>query len=323
MLARTAVENRGLLPAPVAAAVFPGDVVVSVAQSLPAVESWQWLNSVMVPPMFIQSAPPGRPQRAIMMHDHTALSGQIARAFGNAEFEPPSPLDEVVYAIANHDAGWAAFDRDPATDPETGMPYSVFSTPARHILPTSRASPDFNERHHLYSGLLSSMHTWGIYNGRYGFSSAGRLNRIAPEDKPAVEAMLAHELERQGRLKAVLARSRETADWVQDDKLFQNYKLLQLCDLLAIYFNYTHAEARAEQTFTHAPRSRSDDVSVTIRPRGNGVYALAPFPFASSGSEFAFAAREINPRQHEAEGGWSGVLWRAPVVWETFKLVSG
>src|ERR1700730_17229882 len=95
--------------------------------------------------MFVQSAPPGRPRRAIMMHDHAALSGQFARAHGNAEFEAPSPLDLVVYIVTNHDAGWADFDRDPVTDPQTGLPSTVFGTPAPHILSTSRGSADYNQ----------------------------------------------------------------------------------------------------------------------------------------------------------------------------------
>jgi len=273
--------------------------------------------------MFIQSAPPGRPHRAIMMHDHAALSGQFARAFGNAEFEAPLPLDLVIYIIGHHDAGWAAFDRDPVTDPQTGLPYTVFGTPARHILPTSKGSPDYNQRHHPYCGLLSSMHTFGIYNGRYGFSSAGRLNRISPDDKPAVEAMLAVELERQKALKAELGRSAETATWVEEVRLFQNYKLLQFCDLLAIYYNTTHAEQRSEQIFTHVPMGRERDVSVTIRPKAPGVYALSPFPFAADGAEFAFAARSLVPGQHEREDGWSALLARTPTECETFRLVAG
>lgn len=273
--------------------------------------------------MFIQSAPPGRPNRAITMHDHAHLSGQFARAFGNEDFEAPDPLDLVVYAVANHDAGWTTFDRDPATDPGTNLPYSVFATPARHILPTSKGSPDYNERHHPYSGLLSSMHTWGIYNGRYGFSAAGRLNRIAPEDKPAVDAMLAHELERQAALKAELARSPETAAWIAEDRLFQNYKLLQFCDLLAIYFNYVHPDLRAEQTFTHVPKSRGEDTTITIQPRGDSTYALSPFPFACDGAEFAFPGRPITPGQHEREGGWAVVLRDTPTEWERFTLIEG
>ena len=272
--------------------------------------------------MFIQSAPPDCAHRAIMMHDHAALSGQFARAFGNAEFEAPVPLDLVVYIIANHDAGWSAFDRDPVTDPQTGLPYTVFATPARHILPTSKGSPDFNQRHHSYCGLLSSMHTWGIYNGRYGLSSASRLNRISADDKPAVDVMLAAEVERQTALKAELGRSIETADWVEEDRLFQNYKLLQFCDQLSIYFNTTNAEKRAEQVLTHVPVSSSRDVTITVRPKSLGVYALSPFPFASDGAEFAFAGRPLSPGQHEQGGGWSAVLSRTPTDWETFRLVA-
>jgi hypothetical protein len=273
--------------------------------------------------VFIQSAPPGRPHRAIMMHDHAALSGQFAREFGNVQFERPFPLDLVIYIIANHDAGWMVFDRDPATDPNTGLPFTVFGTPARFILPTSKGSPDFNQLHHPYCGLLSSMHTWGIYNGRYGFTSAGRLNRIATNDKPAVDAMLAGELERQAELKTKLGASSETADWIEEGRLFQNYKLLQFCDLLAIYFNTIHANERAEQTFMHVPISRDRDVTVTISPKSSGIYAVSPFPFAADGAEFAFAGRSISPGQQEREGGWAQVLARAPTEWETFRLVPG
>lgn len=272
--------------------------------------------------MFIQSAPEGQPRHAITMHDHAHLSGQLARAFGNADFEAADPLDLVVYVITNHDAGWAAFDRDPATDPETRLPYSVFSTPARHILPTSKASPDYNERHHAYCGLISSMHTWGIYNGRYGVSSAGRLDRLSPDDRPAVEAMLQAELDRQTRLKDELSHSAETATWIEERRLFQHYKLLQFCDLLAIYFNYTHPALRAEQAFTHVPISRDRDTDVTIRPAGDGVYALSPFPFAASGAEFAFPSRPIAPGQNEPDGSWASVLRTTPSRWERFTLVA-
>jgi hypothetical protein len=271
--------------------------------------------------MFIQSAPEGLPRHAVTMHDHGNLSGQFARNFGNAEFEAPDPLDLVVYAIANHDAGWAAFDRDPATDPDTGLPYSVFATPARYILPTSKASPDYNERHHPYCGLLSSMHTWGIYNGRYGVSSEGRLNRLSPQDKPAVEAMLQAELDRQARLKAELSRTPHTAAWIEQSRLFQHYKLLQFCDLLAIYFNYTHTTLRAGHTFTHVPISPDRDTDVTITPAADGTYVLRPFPFAVSGAEFAYPMKLIAPGGHDSRGGWALALRATPNRWERVTLV--
>ena len=65
--------------------------------------------------MIIQTAPEGKPHLAIMMYEHTALSGQFARAFGNERFEPTEPRELMVYVTVHHDAGWLDFDRDPVT----------------------------------------------------------------------------------------------------------------------------------------------------------------------------------------------------------------
>jgi hypothetical protein len=69
------------------------------------------------------------------------------------------------------------------------------------------------------------------------------------------------------------------------------------------------------------PLNAEEDAAVTIQPQARGVYALAPFPFAPHEAEFAFAGRRVTPRQHEANGGWSAVLKRAPTEWERFWLV--
>ena len=106
--------------------------------------------------MIIQTAPAGEPRLAVMMYEHTALSGQFARAFGNDRFEPVWPNDLMFYVVSHHDAGWAEFDRDPVTDETTGLPYNLVETPAKYLTVTSRRSPDFNERHHPYCGLLEA-----------------------------------------------------------------------------------------------------------------------------------------------------------------------
>src|SRR5262245_52841654 len=205
--------------------------------------------------MIIQTARAGDGRLAVMMHEHTALSGQFARAFGNDQFEPAQPAELVTYVVSHHDAGWAAFDRDPVTDEATGLPYNLIETPAQHITRTSALSPAFNERHHPYCGLLSSMHSWGLYNGRYGISSMVLIDRIPPQDRPLADTMLDAELARQQRLKAEIANDPDAAAWLDERHVFQNYKQLQFFDTLALYFNRTHREARTEQTFTHVPRN--------------------------------------------------------------------
>jgi hypothetical protein len=273
--------------------------------------------------MIIQTAPAGEPRLAIMMYEHTALAHQFARAFGNARFAPPHPCDLFFHVVLHHDAGWAAFDRDPATNPQTTLPYNLVETPAEHIIVTSRGSPDYNERHHPYCGLLSSMHSWGLYNGRYGLSDMVLIDRIAPQDRPMVQRMLDGELARQQRLKAELARDGAAAAWIEERRLFQAYKQLQFADTLALYFNRVHPSERGETRFEHVPLSATEDTAVTVRPRSPGVYEVAPYPFAADAAEFAFASRPIAPGQCDASATWAGALAASPTAWERFRLVAG
>jgi hypothetical protein len=272
--------------------------------------------------MIIQTAPAGTPRLAVMMHEHTALCAQLARAFGNQAFESLEPFDLMVYVIAHHDAGWTQFDRDPVPDPKTRLPYNLIETPAEYITVTSRLSPDFNERQHPFCGLISSMHSWGLYNGRYGLSSHVLIEQLSEKDRPLTTRMLAGELERQTRLKGQISLDTELAGRLNEKHLFQNYKQLQFIDTLALYFNRIHPSERGAQTFEHVPRTAGEDATITIRPGEDGYYMLSPFPFAAADAEFAFAGRQIAPGQNEATGGgWCEVLRRAPTVWERFRLV--
>jgi hypothetical protein len=271
--------------------------------------------------MIIQTAPKDSPRLAIMMHEHTALSAQFARAFGNERFEPVHPGDLMFYVVSHHDAGWSEFDRNPVTDEKTGLPYNLVETPAEHITVTSRRSPEFNERQHPYCGLLSSMHSWGLYNGRYGLSDLVLIKTIPLADRPLAERMLEGELERQKRLKEEIAKDSRTGAWLEEAHLFQNYKQLQFFDTLALYFNRIHPSERGEQKFPHVPLNARQDVSVAIRPTQSGIYELSPYPFAADGAEFAFAGRLIEPGQRR-NGGWSSVLKETPTQWESFRLVA-
>jgi Protein of unknown function (DUF3891) len=271
--------------------------------------------------MIIQTAPAGTPRLAVMMHEHTALCGQFARAFGNDAFESLAPLDLMVYVVAHHDAGWLEFDRDPATDASSGLPYNLIETPAQYITVTSRLSPEFNQRQHPYCGLISSMHSWGLYNGRYGLSDHVLIKKFPEKERPLAEQMLAGELARQKRLKDEIGKDPHLSARLDEKMLFQNYKQLQFLDTLALYFNRIHPSERGPQTFEQVPLNAESDAAVTIRPREQGVYSLSPFPFAPDDAEFAFAGRRINPRDRETNGGWPSALKEAPTEWERFKLV--
>jgi hypothetical protein len=271
--------------------------------------------------MMIQTAPQGAPRFAIKMDEHTALAGEFAEAFGNERFEPVEPRELLLYMVANHDKGWVDFDAAPKTDPKTGLPYNLIDTPAQDITRTSAGSPEFNEKRHPYCGLLSSMHSWGLYNGRYGMSDKVLIDSIPAHERHLADRMLEGELKRQARLKAELAEDPETAAWIEEGHLFQNYKQLQFFDTLALYFNRTHEAARGEARFEHVPMNAREDATITLRPLRPGVYALTPYPFRDSPARFRFCGRYIKPADRETD--WSALFAHAPLEWQEFTLLAG
>ena len=277
--------------------------------------------------MIVQSAPEGQedgPRFVLTLQEHLELVGQLAETFGNDEFDrAEEPREEFYFMARNHDKGWQETDETPPLDPKTGLPYNLAETPIPMMVQIGPRSIEFNEKHHPYCGLVDSMHMWGLYNGRYGFSDKVLINMIPEEHRPALQDMLDNEEARQTRIKAKLAADPETAAWVEEKHLFRNYKLLQLFDTLALYFNCTHESGRAETTFTHVPKNLDEDVDVSIWPMGEGRYGLAPYPFREDGFEISFSGRYMSPFGPDDRPDMVEVMRSTPTERQTARLVAG
>jgi hypothetical protein len=276
----------------------------------------------------VQNAPAGEARFISTMVEHNDLCGQFARAFGNDVFEPLEPFDEMVFVIGHHDRGWAELNENPGMVPETGMPSGLGTTPMPIGLGTSAKSPDYNEAHHLYCGLLSSMHSWGLYHERYGYTNfkvrpGGSTSVPVNEDYAAeTKTMLDSELARQDRIKAALASDPEFGAWIEEKHLFQNYKQLQFCDTLALYFNIRHESERGVEVFTHVPKSNDEDVSVTVTPQGDGTYGFDPFPFQGDRLEVACGGRYLKPNANGAAPDDMGAFLRSlPTTAQNFTFI--
>lgn len=270
--------------------------------------------------MIIQSdAATGR-HFAITMDQHTALAARFAEAFGNARFEPVAPREPVLFMVRHHDHGWAELDAAAPVNPATGLPYNLVETPLAEIVATSSASPDFNERHHPYCGLLSSMHSWGLYNGRYGLSDKVLLDQVPPDCRARVARMLDGEAARQARLRATLAADPATAPWLEHDHLFQNYKQLQFFDTLALYFNRTAEGAREATRFEHVPLDRTRDATLSLHPVGPERYVMDPYPFAGTSAGFHFEGRWVEPLPADGTDDFAARLAATPVASQRFTI---
>jgi hypothetical protein len=270
--------------------------------------------------MIIQTSPPGQSHFVIEQTDHARSCGQLARAFGNSDFSPPIPRELVIYVVDHHDEGWAAVDGRGEQSPITGLPYNLTQTPLPYLLQTSQGSPDFNEKRHPFCGLLSSMHTYGLFNGRYNLSDFIFIDKIPAEQKTAADQMLAAELERQARLKAALAAGPAAQPWIEEAALFANYKLLQFFDTLGLYFHTTCAAERLPALFRNVPDGRGRDHTVTITPQADSSYRLTPWLFADDSLEFFVEGRYLTPQP--AGTDFQQIFTETPKERQTYRLTA-
>ena len=249
--------------------------------------------------MIVQSNSDNQGNFIMTMDQHTAFAAQLAQYFGNQQFEALNPQEQMLFVVRHHDAGWQYLDDLVLRDGDTGLPYNLGQTPFEKIIETSQLSPDFNSKVHPYCGLLSSMHSLGLYNGRYGMSDKVLLGNLGDKNRQLADRIFLKEKTRQDLLKAELSENSETAFWIEEKNLFQNYKQLQFFDTLALYFNCSSEEYRKEDSFFHVPESRAKDVSVRIKPIGLNQYQLTPYPFNANHIELSFYGRYMNPADEE------------------------
>lgn len=274
--------------------------------------------------MIVQAAAPGvaadAPRFVIAQREHARVAAQLAAAWGNAAASPLEPRDLLLRLVEEHDRGWDDIDAAVGRDAATGLPWNLVSTPLPVVVASSARGPELNEREHPLIGLLSSMHAWGLYNGRYGLSDKIFVDAVPAEHRPAVDDMLAGERARQDRLRAALAADPSTAGWVADDVVMHNYQLLQLFDTLALYFNCAPDQARATARFPRVPLRRGEEATLTVTRIAPHTYQVAPYPFATSPCVITCAGRWLAPQPEGTD--MTDALADAPGDVETITLVA-
>lgn len=269
--------------------------------------------------MIVQVAPDKQTAFVIRQQDHAEISGQFAEHFGNEDFEGLDPKDALVYVARHHDDGWEDIDGNPQLDPNTGFVYHLTQTAMHLLLATGNQSPNANEAHHPYSGILSSMHTYGLYHGRYGLSDKVFIEIVSDEWRDKIKAMLAIEVDRQQRIKSEL----QDSNLVEEAVLFHNYKLLQFFDTLALYIQTLPPSQVGESQFLHVPRAVGDDVTVTAKHDGNHVISLSPWVFDVPSFEVRTKGRMMTPISPDEADNLPDLFSQTPLTIQSYTFQRG
>jgi hypothetical protein len=242
--------------------------------------------------------------------DHSRLVGQLAAHWGNAQFAVPRPYDAVVRAAFYHDYGWLSYETNPIIDAKTGETPDFRQVGARQLA-SYQWCVDWMTGIDRYSGLIVSMHRTGLWRGRYdtiAYPNAYNPRALGPE----IEAFIArHEAWQEGE-----RRQHDGAE------VWTNYHLLQVWDLLGLYFC---CQEPCEDHIEPVPRAfgaiKADGVRLTMNPLSPRKVAFDPYPFDVRPFHVQLSCKRLASVTWPDLEAFRRAYFQAPVELMDFELV--
>ncbi len=233
----------------------------------------------------------------IEQEDHTDLSAQFAAHWGNNEFSRPEPYHSVLFGTIYHDSGHREMEADLPIDVERGVPYAIGRTPPG--LRKNEAdviNAKWIKTRDPYAALLVSMHHAGLRKERYD-----TVRKRADDGQAPVP-----------QTQGIDSAFGDLADWQQEivnelglndararESFFHNYRLLQVFDLLSLYFcrdGFKKGEMQ-NVVLEQVPVKAGSDKVVDIRLDVTGPNALrmTPYPFDEPSLSVCMKTRVMAP----------------------------
>jgi Protein of unknown function (DUF3891) len=229
---------------------------------------------------------------------HAWVSGQLARRWGNDEFDRPEPFDEVCLGAEQHDVGMAEWDLAPALNPETGRPRSFMEMPLLEHLGLWSAAPSKVLTQSPYAALIVSMHGRALYD---------RRDTMEPgtDESRAVARFVEEQTRFQQDLIANLGEPQERAD--RNQVLVWALDFLSLAPLLGWI----------PDTVPVPKRLGEPDAELEVKPAGPLALTVDPWPFGEDELRIRYQGRRLEGR-YETDTELHAALREAP--WTTITV---
>jgi hypothetical protein len=241
--------------------------------------------------------------------DHSRLVGQFAAHWGNARFEGVQPYDSVVRAAVYHDYGWLAYETSPVITDAGETP--DFRQVGAKQLDSYQWCVDWMTGIDRYSGLLVSMHRTGLWRGRYGtiaYPTGFNPRALNDATEEFIKRHEAWQEEEQRRLDPAQVRI--------------NYRLLQVWDLLGLYFCCADpGDDRIEPVPQSYRAGTGEGVSVKLHAEGKRRVALDPYPFEARPLKVQLTAKRLGTQQWPDLASFRRDYFQAPTELLEFELV--
>jgi hypothetical protein len=243
--------------------------------------------------------------------DHSRLVGQFAAHWGNARFATPRPFDTVARAAAFHDYGWLRYETSPILDETRRTPGFRQIPLTAEQLASFQWCIDWLTGIDPYAGLIVGMHGTGLWRARYGVVAYPTAHnpRIMT---PALEAFIADNERRQEAARAGYDPS----------EVWTNYHLMQVWDLLGLYFCCQDPTADHIDPVPLAyGADRAAGVRMALAPKDRFTVAFDPFPFGTAPCAVQLATKRLARQTFADLDDFRRAYFQAPTELMTFRLV--
>ncbi|MFZ2061677.1 MAG: DUF3891 family protein [Candidatus Binatus sp.] len=202
--------------------------------------------------------------------DHSQLVGQMASHWGNNLFDSPKPYDSVVRGAIYHDYAWLLYETSPRIDPSSHQPYGFLQLPlGKSQLAAYQWLLDWMNNQDPYSALLMSRHRTGLWKARYEtikYPKGYNLSKPSPEIAEFIER------NEQWQEKIKAGFDADTFDF--------NYRLLQVWDLLGLYFCcHEVGEDYIDPVPVSYSKAPKEGVRMKMTPLSTTKVKFDPYPF--------------------------------------------
>ena len=246
----------------------------------------------------------------IAQTDHAKISGLFASHWGNDRFEKPHPNESAVRAAMFHDCGWYSYETSPRLDPTTKKTLNFMQVPLdKPQLDAFQWATDWLTDIDPYAGLLINRHRTGLWRGRYEAITYPAAFNAKNLSEPLQNFIAKNEARQQQELSSVEASEFQT-----------NYQLLQVWDLLSLYFCVRDVgDDHIEPVPTHY--NDKAGVRMTLKPVGAGKVAIDPYPFDVPSLGFSVLHRRLEKNTFSDQAAFREEYFKAPQQAMPFQLI--
>ena len=236
-------------------------------------------------------------------HDHAKLAGEIMNYWGNDDFTPINPKEEVLFAVSNHDSGWIEWDNKPKINKNNKYPMNFMEMYEDEQHDIWVKCFEYFSDNHKYASALIALH----FN---------RFNNISLSKKPGNSSSK----KLKNKIESFIDDMISNLDNEKNDinsEILKNLKYVQIGDIISL--NLCHGwQSAVLEDIPNYRNSINTDIKLNSADGYN--YKISPYPFSKNCLNFKIKGKRLLKKTFNDSKELNRELNKAPFEYFYFTI---